>query len=198
MPGSLAERHDAHQRPGLDEHRGAGQATSRRGSRARARGRRPASRAPRGGRDIRNFLAHAKPIRAHFGNKRALDIKVRDAEAYALLRREAGLTDGTINRELGVLSSSLRLAHRRGLLPSAPPIRRLPGDNVRQGWFARPEVEAVIANLPAVLGDVVRFGYITGWRYGEIVSLTWADVDLDAKEIRLRPEESKNGHPRTI
>jgi len=69
---------------------------------------------------------------------------------------------------------------------------------VRQGWFARPEVEAVIANLPAVLGDVVRFGYITGWRYGEIVSLTWADVDLDAKEIRLRPEESKNGHPRTI
>jgi hypothetical protein len=25
LPGSLAERHDAHQRPGLDEHRGAGQ-----------------------------------------------------------------------------------------------------------------------------------------------------------------------------
>jgi hypothetical protein len=25
LPGSLAERHCAHQRPGLDEHRGAGQ-----------------------------------------------------------------------------------------------------------------------------------------------------------------------------
>src|SRR2546425_6102561 len=34
-------------------------------------------------------------------------------------------------------------------------------------------------------------------RKGEIISLTWADVDRDAGSIRLRPEASKNGKGRS-
>ena len=41
-----------------------------------------------------------------------------------------------------------------------------------------------------------RFGYLTGWRKGEIASLRWEDVDGDV--IRLRAENAKNGEARTV
>jgi len=38
----------------------------------------------------------------------------------------------------------------------------------------------------------------TGARYGELVALTWADVELDARAVHLRHETTKSGRPRSI
>lgn len=54
----------------------------------------------------------------------------------------------------------------------------------------------LVEALPDYLQDFTRFGYITGWRKGEIASLLWADVDGDV--IRLRPENSKNKQGRSV
>ena len=62
----------------------------------------------------------------------------------------------------------------------------------------RPDLEAVVAALPAYLRDFTRFAYLTGWRKGEIISLKWTDVDRDAGAIRLRPEAAKTGRGRTV
>ncbi|MBI3329789.1 MAG: site-specific integrase [Nitrospinae bacterium] len=70
--------------------------------------------------------------------------------------------------------------------------------NTRQGFFEREEFEAVVVRLPVYLQDVARFAYLTGWRKGEIASLTWADVDRSGRAIRLRPEASKSGHGRLL
>jgi len=48
------------------------------------------------------------------------------------------------------------------------------------------------------LKDVARFGYFTGWRLNEVLSLEWQDIDREHGEIRLRPERSKNGHGRIV
>jgi len=40
------------------------------------------------------------------------------------------------------------------------------------------------------------FGFLSGWRKGEVLSLRWSDVDGDT--VRLRAEESKNGEARTL
>jgi integrase len=77
-------------------------------------------------------------------------------------------------------------------------IRRLPERNVRQGFFEQPEVEAVIAALPDPLADMTRFGYWSGWRRSEISGVTWAEVDIAARTIRLDPARSKNGEGRLL
>jgi integrase len=71
-------------------------------------------------------------------------------------------------------------------------------DNVRKGFFERDRLEAICRNLPAHLVPVARFGYITGWRHGEVVTLTLGHVDFDAGEVRLEPGETKNGRGRTF
>jgi len=86
----------------------------------------------------------------------------------------------------------------RQLLPSIPKIRRLPENNTRQGFFERPDLEAVVAALPDYLRDFTRFAYLTGWRKGEIISLRWTDVDRNAGVIRLRPEAAKTGRGRMV
>jgi integrase len=54
----------------------------------------------------------------------------------------------------------------------------------------------LVVNLPDPINDIARFGYLTGWRRGEIVSLRWDAVDRQGREIRLRT--SKNGEGRVL
>ena len=65
-------------------------------------------------------------------------------------------------------------------------------DNARQGFLDLGSFLALRDNLPDDLKGPVSFLYLSGWRVGEMRALEWRDVDLDAHEIRLRPENSKN------
>jgi integrase len=143
-------------------------------------------------------LSHIKPLRDHFGDWRALDINFRAIEAYITKRRADEKANATINRELELLRRALRLAHDRQLLPSIPKVRVLNENNTQQGFFERPDLEAVVTALPEYLRDFSRFAYLTGWRKGEIASLKWTDVDRNAGATRLRPEAAKTGRGRTV
>ena len=144
------------------------------------------------------FRSHLKPIREHFGNWRSVDITAEAVDAYIEDRLEAEKAPSTLNRETQLLGQAMRLALERHRITAIPSIRHLPENNARQGFFERPEFEALAAALPDYLKDFTRFAYLTGWRKGEIVSLRWADVDRDSGAIRLRPENSKNGKGRTV
>ncbi len=109
--------------------------------------------------------------------------------------RQAGKADATINRELCVLRQAFRLAWRKRL-HDIPVFELLPEDNAREGFFEHHDLEVVVQHLPSHLGDATRFAYLSGWRRGEIVALTWDRVDRSARQVRLRT--SKNGHPRTL
>ena len=60
------------------------------------------------------------------------------------------------------------------------------------------DFESIVKNLPEDLQDFARFAYLTGWRKGELQSLTWADVNREAKTILLRSEHSINKEPRLL
>ena len=139
-----------------------------------------------------SVLSHLKPLREHFGDWRALEITFRAIEAYITMRRGEQKSDATINRELELLRRALRLAHDRQLLPTIPKVRVLPENNTRQGFFERPDLEAVVTALPAYLQDFTRFAYLTGWRKGEIISLKWTDVDRDARGDSTSPRSGQD------
>ena len=61
--------------------------------------------------------------------------------------------------------------------------------NERQGFCETLDFEAVVSHLPEYLRDFVRFGFLTGWRKGSIVSLRWSDVVADV--IYLTAKNSK-------
>jgi integrase len=139
-----------------------------------------------------------KPVRTHFGTWRAVQIRPKDLKAYIENHRAKGKKNATINRELELLRRALRLAHEQGQIPTEINVPMLEEKNTRTGFATRPQIEAVIANLPEGLQDFTRFGDITGMRKGEIASLRWDDVDREVGAIRLRAENAKTGEPRTL
>ncbi len=103
-----------------------------------------------------------------------------------------------INREIAVLRSALRLAYRHDLITRLPAIKLLPDHAVRNEFFTRAEVEALLPCLREYLRDVVLFAYLTGWRKGEIIGLEWANVNRSGAVIRLEPEQNKNRTVRVL
>jgi integrase len=103
----------------------------------------------------------------------------------------------TVNRATQLLAQAYKLAIQRRHLSSSPVIRHLSErGNARRGFFLDAEFRALQEHLPEHLRDFTRFGYLTGWRKGEIASLRWEDVESDV--IRLRAENSKNGEARAV
>ena len=78
-----------------------------------------------------------------------------------------------------------------------PRVTPLP-ENVREGFFTQTEVAKLVKHLPEDLHDFVWFAFLTGWRKGEIALLKWADVDEEAKTLRLSWRKSKNSQARTM
>ena len=143
------------------------------------------------------FRSHLTHIRNYFGAWRALEVTAEAVDRFITGRQEAGSAAASINRSTQFLAQAFKLAVDRKHLTTAPQIRHLSEKgNSRQGFFSDAEFRSLVKNLPAYLQDFVRFGYLTGWRKGEIASLRWEDVDDDI--IRLRGENAKNGEGRSV
>lgn len=146
-----------------------------------------------------SWRSHMAVIRQHFGIDHAAAITAERLERFVAEERKEGKKPATINRELGELRSAYRLAVRQKRLShhSVPyfPMQSESG-NTRRGFFEPEAFEAFAQHLPPAIADVARFGYVTGWRKGEIVRLTWEQIDHAALEVRL--SDSKNGEGRTI
>ncbi len=139
-----------------------------------------------------SMQSHARPIVEAFGKRGAAGIKTDDLRAYVVKRKAEGKANATINRELSVLRTTLKLAHEAGELDKIPKFPTLDERaNVRQGTYTREEVDRVMAELPTYLQPVVLFAYLTGRRRGEILQLRWDDINLKARVITVRADTSK-------
>ena len=143
--------------------------------------------------------SHLKPLRDALGNIRAQNLTAEMVDQYIGIRLQDRKAKATVNRETQLLGQAFRLAIERKKLRAAPQIRRLSEKgNERCGFFEKADFEALVGQLPDYLQDFTRFGFLTGWRKGEIASLVWSDLDLDARIIILRGQEAKNGHSRKV
>lgn len=131
--------------------------------------------------NLAKIEAYLKTLFAFFGEIRVTDITTEKIERFIEKRKEDGLANSSINRELAALKRMFHL-----------------GARARKGFFDHREFLALREALPSYLKPVVSFAYHTGWRVGEILGLTWEKADLEGKMVRLDPGETKNEEARTI
>lgn len=141
-----------------------------------------------------------KSILPAIGEIRAAEFSSQDLKRYIASRREQGVTDATINRELAVIRRGFTLAARRDppLVIRVPHIPHLAESNVRTGFITHEQYTSLREALPAHLKALFVVGYHTGARVGELRKTCWDQVDLKAGEIRLSGPQTKNKRPRTL
>lgn len=151
-----------------------------------------------GKKNLAKSEAYLKTLFAFFGEIRVTDITTEKIERFIEKRKEDGLANSSINRELAALKRMFHLGARARKVDHIPYIPMLKESNTRKGFFDHREFLALREALPSYLKPVVSFAYHTGWRVGEILGLTWEKADLEGKMVRLDPGETKNEEARTI
>ena len=137
-------------------------------------------------------------MRKHFGRYTVQACTRLVISHYMAARQRAGRKPSTINREIAVLRVAFRLGYEHDLVQRMPVIKRLPELGVRNEFFTRAEIDALLPCLPGYLRDVVLFGFLTGWRKGEITGLRWSNVNRAEAVIRLEPAQNKSRDVRVL
>ena len=152
-----------------------------------------------GRKSLPGLTSHIKPAREAFGHIRAVDLTTAQVEAWMNRALAEDYARGTVHVWVGLLGAALRLARKRGQLAQVPHVPTIRVQNARKGFFEPDQVEKILAVLPEPVDDVVRFAYLTGWRRGEILPLTWAQVERARKPAGvIRLTDSKNDEGRVL
>lgn len=141
-------------------------------------------------------LTHLDTFFRHY---RLTAIGPADITRYVVRRQEAKASNGTINRELGVLGRLLRLAYKNGKLLRLPVVEKLKEAAPRQGFFERERFLAVRRHIAGDLQAAVTISYTYGWRMqSEVLTLERRQLDLEAGTLRLEPGTTKNDDGRLV
>lgn len=141
-----------------------------------------------------------------FGDRLLKDITPSMVERYKQQRlteitRHGGTTKpATVNRELACLKTMFNKAIKNGKATHNPAkgLKMLKEHNVRDRLLSREEFTRLLASSPDYLKPVLKVAYYTGMRQGEILSLTWDQVDLKEGFFHLRAKDTKTDEARSV
>lgn len=141
----------------------------------------------------------AKRLRPHFTGRTLAEIGAAEVRSYIALRKAAGISPGTLNKEIGFASAAWNWAKHELELPISNPwqSRRQSEPAGRTRWLTRNEINALLkaANANRARPHLVPFITLclhAGLRPGEALRLSWDRVDFSRGRILFGAIDSKN------
>lgn len=149
-----------------------------------------------------------KLLLPYFGDRLLKDISPALVEAYRQVRlaQPSGRSPkdmtkpATINRELACFKTIFNKAVRNAKAERNPAqgVKLLKENNERDRVLSPEEYARLLAYCPGHLKPIVKLAYHTGMRQGEILNLTWRQVDLKEGFIKLTPSDTKTQEKRYV
>ena len=143
-----------------------------------------------------------KQLSPFFNDRTLFQITTRLVAEYREKRTAEKAKPATIYQELALLRRMFNVAIREWQWLKINPVSGLSfsvgNKNARTRWLAPEEQERLLrcATNPAWLRPLLITALHTGMRRGELLALTWKDIDNRQRIIRI--EHSKNGERRSI
>jgi len=134
-----------------------------------------------------------KVLRAEFGSLPLEEITYARIKEFALRLKQTPVSQrpdrpqalATCNRKLALLRHVLRLAWKEGVLEKLPAVELFQEDNERDRVLAEEEFTQLYEEAAPTLKPILICAWETGMRRGEIVLLTWPQVNLKENLITL-------------
>jgi integrase len=135
-----------------------------------------------------------------FGNLRLSEITSLAIERYKGQRKQDGVSEVTINRELAFLKNLFMKAMEWGHAADNPvkPVKFYREDNGRVRVLTEEEEMQLLVCCPPQLRPLVVTALHTGFRASELLSLTWTDVDFRRQRVTVQAAYAKNGESRSV
>lgn len=150
-------------------------------------------------------LLHARRWRQLLPGRTVHSLKPADIHGYIAARKQTGVSNATVNRELAFLAACIGWCNRElgWNLPNPIRGRKLKEAEGRTRWLSMEEagklLDAARSNERApYLADFLTLALNTGMRRGEMLGLEWRRVDLQRRVISLEAEHTKTGKFRSV
>lgn len=160
-------------------------------------------------RSLDRDIVSLKAVMPYIGRLPLLQIHAGVMENYIRDRKLAGISAGTLNRDMAVIRRVLSLSARlwrdengKPWLDTVPMLPSIPGEKRKPRPISWTEQEQLLKHLPGYLADMVLFALNTGLRDQEICGLKWMDEckvsGLDTSVFIITEERAKNKHERIV
>ena len=109
-------------------------------------------------------------------------------EAYNAHRRENGTKPSTLNRELNTIKAMFNKAVAWGALTDNPAktVKKFRESRKQIRYLSKEEARALLMAADAHMKPVIETFLLTGLRRGELIHLTWADIDFKNKILSVQ------------
>jgi integrase len=151
----------------------------------------------------RTFDSYSSQLRLHvlpqLGTRPLAELSVDDVLVLIEDLRARGYTGWTIRTTLTPLSRLLNHAVRRGVIPVSP-MSRLDRTERPTVWAAeqkilkREEIARLLDSSPDRFRTLLATAVFTGLRQGELLGLTWNELDFDDGLVKVRKSLDRQGH----
>ena len=136
-------------------------------------------------------------LRPHLGSVPLARLTPTDVEHMQARLMAAGRAPRTAKIARLVLSSAIGDAVRDGLVPrNVAKLARPPRvERPEQRVLTAPQARALMANtMDDPNGPLYALALASGLRQGELLGLTWADLDIDAGQLTVRRSLARDAH----
>jgi integrase len=151
---------------------------------------------------LATVCGHRTPDGRFLGDCPIAAITEDELEACHAAQRAAGRAASTLNHLVQVIKAAFRWAARKGYVPRSP---ISDGSALKRSKTAKrtrrvsPSEESALLRAASSRLQLIIVGAIeTGMRLGELLALTWLDVDRDNRILTIRGENAKDSDVRLI
>ena len=112
-----------------------------------------------------------------------------------------GVSAPTLNKDLFLISALFQWAIKASYIEGNPArrVEKIPdGHRAREVYLSAAESAALVDAAEPILRPLLVTALHTGMRRGELLELEWGNVDLDRREIVVKPESEKVGRGRVV
>ena len=140
-----------------------------------------------------HYKGNLVPLRATFGESYLREITREDLDQFAADRGRA-VGPSTLRKNLTVLSKVFRMGVRWGVLEASPAVDlEKPAEPTHKTRnLSGEERTRLLEHAEPWLRPMIRLALATGLRLGEVVTLTWENVDRKANVLHVS-EDTKTG-----
>jgi len=128
-------------------------------------------------------------------------LSIREVKRYQIGRLNAGAAASTVNKERAALSKLFQVLIEMDFI-DVNPVRLVRGPSDRDGrrevYISFDHFNALVGNLPAWVKPIVQALYFTGMRRGEALGLTWDNINLESRIIRLHAHQTKERQSKRV
>lgn len=160
-------------------------------------------------RSIDRDIDTLKAVMPYIGESALQKIHAASLDRFIRDRKAAGISAGTLNRDMAVIRRVLKLCaamwrdeQGRPWLDTAPLLPTIHGTKRKPRPISVAEQDRLIKGMPQYLADMTLFALHTGLRDQELCGLKWSDErqinSLEASVFLITEDRAKNGHERIV